>query len=93
MASWKPIRAMFAASAAVFALAAGAPAAQAAWPDHAVKVIVSLPPGSGADTTARFISKYLAQELGQYGTVHREELVVVGDIAPSLEEEHCWCPW
>jgi len=45
--------------------AAAMPAARAAWPDHAVKVIVSLPPGSGADTTARFISKYLSQELGQ----------------------------
>ncbi|OZI37223.1 ABC transporter substrate-binding protein [Bordetella genomosp. 10] len=44
---------------------AGLSAAHAAYPDHPVKVIVSLPPGSGADTTARFISKYLAQELGQ----------------------------
>ncbi|WP_420868329.1 Bug family tripartite tricarboxylate transporter substrate binding protein [Cupriavidus oxalaticus] len=65
MASWKPMRTMFAASAAVFVIAAAAPAARAAWPEHAVKVIVSLPPGSGADTTARFISKYLSQELGQ----------------------------
>ena len=37
----------------------------AAYPDHPVKIIVSLPPGSGADTTARFIAKHLAQALGQ----------------------------
>ena len=43
-----------------------APAARAAdYPDHPVKVIVSLPPGSGADTTARFLSQHLSQQLGQ----------------------------
>lgn len=41
------------------------PAARAAWPEHPVKIIVSLPPGSGADTTARFIARHLAQALGQ----------------------------
>lgn len=60
MAPWKPILLALSACAAAYA-----PAARAAYPDHPVKVIVSLPPGSGADTTARFLSKYLAQELGQ----------------------------
>jgi tripartite-type tricarboxylate transporter receptor subunit TctC len=42
-----------------------APAARAAWPENPVKIIVALPPGSGADTTARFIARHLAQALGQ----------------------------
>lgn len=37
----------------------------AGYPDHPVKVIVSLPPGSGADTTARYLAQHLNQELGQ----------------------------
>ncbi|MCA0326784.1 MAG: tripartite tricarboxylate transporter substrate binding protein [Proteobacteria bacterium] len=37
----------------------------AGYPERAVKVIVSLPPGSGADTTARFLSQHLHQSLGQ----------------------------
>ncbi|AVA37698.1 MULTISPECIES: Bug family tripartite tricarboxylate transporter substrate binding protein [Cupriavidus] len=53
------------ATAGVALLAATVTPAYAAWPDHAVKVIVSLPPGSGADTTARFISQTLSKELGQ----------------------------
>jgi tripartite-type tricarboxylate transporter receptor subunit TctC len=39
--------------------------AAADYPTRAVKIIVSLPPGSGADTTARFIGKHLAEKLGQ----------------------------
>jgi tripartite-type tricarboxylate transporter receptor subunit TctC len=42
------------------------PSAHAAgYPEKPVKVIVSLPPGSGADTTARFLAQHLAQQLGQ----------------------------
>ncbi|QIL80228.1 tripartite tricarboxylate transporter substrate binding protein [Diaphorobacter sp. HDW4A] len=37
----------------------------ATYPEKMVKVIVSLPPGSGADTTARFLAQHLAQQLGQ----------------------------
>ncbi|VTU26193.1 Argininosuccinate lyase [Variovorax sp. SRS16] len=37
----------------------------AGYPERPVKVIVSLPPGSGADTTARFLAQHLSQELGQ----------------------------
>jgi tripartite-type tricarboxylate transporter receptor subunit TctC len=39
--------------------------AAAEYPTRAVRIIVSLPPGSGADTTARFISKHLTEKLGQ----------------------------
>lgn len=55
---------------AVLALGTGAGvfsrAAQAAgYPDRPVRIIVSLPPGSGADTTARFLAQQLGQQLGQ----------------------------
>jgi tripartite-type tricarboxylate transporter receptor subunit TctC len=40
-------------------------AAAADYPERPVKVIVSLPPGSGADTTARFIAKHLTEKFGQ----------------------------
>ncbi|WP_441613536.1 MULTISPECIES: Bug family tripartite tricarboxylate transporter substrate binding protein [unclassified Cupriavidus] len=39
--------------------------AQSDFPTHPVKVIVSLPPGSGADTTARFISQHLGEKFKQ----------------------------
>jgi tripartite-type tricarboxylate transporter receptor subunit TctC len=43
-----------------------APAARAAgYPERPVKIIVSLPPGSGADTTARFLAQHLGKDLGQ----------------------------
>jgi len=46
----------------VAALAQGGSARAASdYPAHPVKIIVSLPPGSGADTTARFLSKHLAE--------------------------------
>ena len=48
------------------ALALGGNARAAAdYPSHPVKIVVSLPPGSGADTTARFLSKHLADKFGQ----------------------------
>ncbi|QNK67091.1 Bug family tripartite tricarboxylate transporter substrate binding protein [Variovorax sp. PAMC26660] len=40
-------------------------AAAAGYPDKPVKMIVSLPPGSGADTTARFLARHLTEKLGQ----------------------------
>jgi tripartite-type tricarboxylate transporter receptor subunit TctC len=39
--------------------------AQAAWPDHMIKIIVPLPAGSAADTVARVISKELSESLKQ----------------------------
>lgn len=36
-----------------------------AYPDRPVKIIVSLPPGSGADTTARFLAGHLRNHFGQ----------------------------
>lgn len=49
---------------AALALGGNARAAEK-YPSHPVRIIVSLPPGSGADTTARFLSKHLAEQFGQ----------------------------
>ena len=48
-------------AATVFAL----PAAQAAWPERAVTIVVPFPPGGSTDTLARAISPSLNKELGQ----------------------------
>jgi len=44
---------------------AGAAVHAAGYPDHTVKLIVSLPPGSAADNTARFLSKHLGDRFKQ----------------------------
>lgn len=58
------IRSILSATAVAAVLAASLPA-QAAWPDHMIKVIVPLPAGSAADTVARVISKELSEKLNQ----------------------------
>ncbi|CAG2139897.1 Bug family tripartite tricarboxylate transporter substrate binding protein [Cupriavidus numazuensis] len=55
-------RRLMLASLALFTLPA---AAQTAYPTHPVKIIVSLPPGSGADSTARFIAQRLSETFQQ----------------------------
>ncbi len=50
---------------AVLGCIALAPAFAGTWPERPVKIIVSLPPGSGADTTARFLAQHLSSALGQ----------------------------
>jgi tripartite-type tricarboxylate transporter receptor subunit TctC len=57
-------RGILAAAAASIALGFVLPA-QAAWPDHMIKIIVPLPAGSAADTVARVISKELSEKLKQ----------------------------
>lgn len=44
---------------------AQAPVGAADYPEKPVRIVVSLPPGSGADTTARFIARHLSQTFGQ----------------------------
>lgn len=47
------------------ALLTGAAAQAADYPDRTVKLIVSLPPGSAADNTARFLSRHLGDRFKQ----------------------------
>ncbi|MCY1234567.1 Tripartite tricarboxylate transporter family receptor [compost metagenome] len=47
-------------------------AAAGTYPERPVKIIVSLPPGSGADTTARFLAQHLSQSLGQHLVVENK---------------------
>lgn len=54
------VRAKAALALAALFTAAGLPAAQAAYPDKPIHLIVSFPPGSGTDTTARYAAKYVA---------------------------------
>jgi len=58
------MRTILAAAAVSAALGLSLPA-QAAWPDHVIKIIVPLPAGSAADTVARVISKELSDQLKQ----------------------------
>lgn len=51
-------------AAGLLCFGAQAPAAES-YPQRTVRIVVSLPPGSGADTTARFIARHLSQSLGQ----------------------------
>jgi tripartite-type tricarboxylate transporter receptor subunit TctC len=44
---------------------AGSAAAQSAWPDRPVRVMVPYPPAGGADTTARILFGKLGADLGQ----------------------------
>ncbi|NSY39345.1 tripartite tricarboxylate transporter substrate binding protein [Leisingera sp. ANG59] len=39
--------------------------AQGSYPDRPIKMIMTLPPGNSADTTARFVADRLGQKLGQ----------------------------
>lgn len=50
---------------ASIATSAFTPANATGYPDHTVKLIVSLPPGSAADNTARFLSKHLSDRFKQ----------------------------
>ncbi|HEY4374981.1 MAG TPA: tripartite tricarboxylate transporter substrate binding protein [Burkholderiales bacterium] len=49
-----------------FSLCAAAPLAQAqAWPNHAVRLVVSYPAGGGADVVGRLLAPKLSEYLGQ----------------------------
>ncbi|MCX7315078.1 MAG: tripartite tricarboxylate transporter substrate binding protein [Hyphomicrobiales bacterium] len=58
-------RQMMAASAAFVGAGAGIARAQADWPNKPVKVIVTYPPGGGADTTARILFQKLSEMWGK----------------------------
>lgn len=54
---------LLAAGAAAVALPAFAAPAQ--WPDHAIKIVVTFPPGGSSDVLARVMAEQLAKKLGQ----------------------------
>ncbi|MEI8277611.1 MAG: tripartite tricarboxylate transporter substrate-binding protein, partial [Hyphomicrobiales bacterium] len=51
--------------AAAVALAAGAAMAQQPYPNHAIKILVGIPPGGAPDVVARLVGHYLSESLGQ----------------------------
>lgn len=51
--------------AAVTAFYSGPAAAQAPYPNHAIKLLVPIPPGGAPDVAARLIGQYLSESLGQ----------------------------
>lgn len=63
-AGWTPRVLAIAALSIAAALAASAPA-QAAYPDHQIKLIIPFAPGGGNDAVGRVIGKLLTESLGQ----------------------------
>ncbi len=53
-------------SAAILVAGAGGAGAQSDWPNKPVKVIVTYPPGGGADTTARILFQKLSEMWGKF---------------------------
>ncbi|MBV7481820.1 tripartite tricarboxylate transporter substrate binding protein [Bordetella sp. BOR01] len=50
---------------ATFILAAAAATAQAAYPDHPIRMVVAWPPGGVTDTVGRFVAERMSAALGQ----------------------------
>ncbi len=52
-------------AATLFVFAGGASAADAAYPEHPIRIVVPFPPGVGVDYVARLVGKDLSTQLGQ----------------------------
>lgn len=50
---------------AAVTLCAGAALAQQPYPNHAIKILVGIPPGGAPDVVARLVGHYLSESLGQ----------------------------
>lgn len=59
-------------SVSALAAFATAPAAQAAWPEKPVRILVSFPPGGSSDLVARLLSEKLSADLGQQFVVENK---------------------
>ena len=63
MNKWRRKATFVVASLCVFVC--GVTAAEAAWPDHSIRLIVGYTPGGGADVLARLVAQKLADSIGQ----------------------------
>ena len=59
-------------SVSALAAFATAPAAQAAWPEKPVRILVSFPPGGSSDLVARLLAEKLSADLGQQFVVENK---------------------
>ena len=66
---------------ATLALCATGAAAQGAWPNKPVRIVVPFPPGGSTDLTARIIGPELAKRLGQTLVV---ENIAIDNTASSF---------
>lgn len=74
------------AATASMALIAHAPAAQAAWPEKPVRIIVSFPPGGASDLVARLLGEKLSASLGQQFVVENKPGAAGTVAAGALQE-------
>ena len=63
MTNWRRIATFAVAS--LCATVCGMTAAQAAWPEHTIRMIVGYPPGGGTDVLARLLAQKLSESIGQ----------------------------
>lgn len=75
----------------------GAFAAGNAWPEHPLRMIVPFPPGGGADTVARLLSKAIGDRIGKPVIVENKPGatgtmgVAYGLLAPADGYTMIWC--
>jgi len=65
MEGWPMRRSVLPLLAAFACLIAGQPAAQPAWPQRPVRIVVSFPPGGSSDIAARVMAEHYSAALGQ----------------------------
>jgi len=63
-----------------------APAAQAAWPEKPVRILVSFPPGGASDLVARLLAEKLSADLGQQFVVENKPGAAGTVAAGALQE-------
>ena len=73
-------------SVSALAVFATAPAAQAAWPEKPVRILVSFPPGGSSDLVARLLAEKLSAELGQQFVVENKPGAAGTVAAGALKE-------